>query len=71
MTQKKPLEGLKVLELARVLAGPWAGQLLSDLGAQVIKIESPTGDETRSWGPPFIGEESSAYFQTFRIKQTV
>ena len=72
MTKKKPLEGLKVLELARVLAGPWAGQLLSDLGAQVIKIESPAGDETRSWGPPFIGEESSAYFQsTNRGKKSV
>ena len=72
MTQKKPLEGLKVLELARVLAGPWAGQLLSDLGAQVIKIESPFGDETRNWGPPFIGEDSSAYFQsTNRGKKSV
>jgi len=50
-----PLEGLKVLELARVLAGPWAGQLLSDLGADVIKIERPgSGDDTRGWGPPFV-----------------
>ena len=72
MTQRKPLKGLKVLELARVLAGPWAGQLLSDLGAQVIKIESPFGDETRRWGPPFIGQDSSAYFHsTNRGKKSV
>ncbi len=60
-----PLEGLKVVELARILAGPWAGQLLADLGAEVIKVEAPEGDDTRRWGPPFIehnGEKSAAYF---------
>lgn len=59
------LAGLKVIELARILAGPWAGQTLADLGADVIKVESPEGDDTRSWGPPFIengGETSAAYF---------
>ena len=65
---KYPLEGIKVVELARVLAGPWVGQVLSDLGAEVIKIESPEGDETRKWGPPFVQGESgdldSAYFQS-------
>ncbi len=72
MSNKKPLEGIKVLELARVLAGPWAGQLLADLGAEVIKIESPSGDETRQWGPPFHGQDSSAYFQsTNRGKKSV
>ena len=49
-----PYAGLRVLELARVLAGPWIGQTLADLGAQVIKMESPEGDETRRWGPPFL-----------------
>ena len=63
MKKDPPLSGLRVVELARVLAGPWAGQLLGDLGADVIKIESPSGDETRQWGPPFHGEDSSAYFQ--------
>ncbi|MBS0419763.1 MAG: CoA transferase [Proteobacteria bacterium] len=61
-----PLEGLRVLELARILAGPWIGQTLADLGADVIKVEAPTGDDTRKWGPPFIqrgtGELEAAYF---------
>ncbi len=61
-----PLAGLKVLELARVLAGPWAGQLLADLGAEVVKVESLAGDETRTWGPPSIdngdGTRDAAYF---------
>ncbi len=49
-----PLKGLKVVELARILAGPWLGQTLADLGAEVIKVEAPEGDDTRRWGPPFI-----------------
>ncbi len=60
-----PLAGLKVIELARILAGPWAGQTLADLGADVIKVESPEGDDTRRWGPPFVereGERSAAYY---------
>ena len=59
------LAGLRVVELARILAGPWAGQTLADLGADVIKVESPDGDDTRRWGPPFIdngGEQAAAYF---------
>lgn len=62
-----PLNGLKVVELARILAGPWAGQTLSDLGAEVIKVESPEGDDTRQWGPPFIEREddkTAAYFHS-------
>ena len=57
-----PLDGLKVVELARILAGPWAGQTLSDLGAEVIKVESWEGDDTRQWGPPFVtnGDDKSA-----------
>jgi crotonobetainyl-CoA:carnitine CoA-transferase CaiB-like acyl-CoA transferase len=62
----KPLEGIKVLDLSRVLAGPWCTQLLSDLGAEVTKIERPgTGDDTRHWGPPWHGEGDrrvAAYF---------
>ena len=64
---RAPLEGIKVLELARILAGPWAGQTLADLGAEVIKVESPQGDDTRTWGPPFVepgdkGKPDAAYF---------
>jgi crotonobetainyl-CoA:carnitine CoA-transferase CaiB-like acyl-CoA transferase len=61
------LAGLKVVELARILAGPWIGQTLADLGADVVKVESPDGDETRRWGPPFIADVNglpldAAYF---------
>jgi crotonobetainyl-CoA:carnitine CoA-transferase CaiB-like acyl-CoA transferase len=61
----KPLSGLKVLELARILAGPWSGQLLADLGAEVIKVERPDGgDDTRHWGPPFATDGAAAYFHS-------
>jgi len=62
-----PLEGLKVIELARILAGPWAGQTLGDLGAEVIKVEAPEGDDTRQWGPPFVERENdktASYFHS-------
>lgn len=62
-----PLAGVRVLELARILAGPWAGQVLADLGADVVKVEAPEGDDTRRWGPPFVemadgGPGDAAYF---------
>jgi crotonobetainyl-CoA:carnitine CoA-transferase CaiB-like acyl-CoA transferase len=71
-----PLVGLKVVELARILAGPWAGQILADLGAEVVKVESPEGDDTRRWGPPFVenadGSKDAAYFHaTNRGKRSV
>jgi crotonobetainyl-CoA:carnitine CoA-transferase CaiB-like acyl-CoA transferase len=73
-----PLAGVRVLELARILAGPWAGQVLADLGADVIKVErSKTGDDTRAWGPPFIeGKDGhhlgAAYFHaTNRGKRSI
>jgi crotonobetainyl-CoA:carnitine CoA-transferase CaiB-like acyl-CoA transferase len=69
MKFQSPLTGLRVLELARILAGPWIGQTLADLGADVIKVEAPEGDDTRRWGPPFVrgpaGENlDSAYFHS-------
>ncbi|MFN3766472.1 MAG: CaiB/BaiF CoA transferase family protein [Aliihoeflea sp.] len=73
-----PLKGVRVIELARILAGPWAGQVLADLGADVIKIENPNGgDDTRKWGPPFVmghdGTNLSAayYHSTNRGKRSV
>jgi crotonobetainyl-CoA:carnitine CoA-transferase CaiB-like acyl-CoA transferase len=70
-----PLKGLRVIELARILAGPWAGQTLADLGADVIKVEAPEGDDTRRWGPPFVtrdSETTAAYFHaTNRGKRSV
>jgi len=65
-----PLAGLRVLELARILAGPWAGQILADLGADVVKVERPgAGDDTRGWGPPFVEgadgtQMSAAYYHS-------
>jgi crotonobetainyl-CoA:carnitine CoA-transferase CaiB-like acyl-CoA transferase len=73
-----PLTGVRVLELARILAGPWAGQILADLGADVIKVErSGAGDDTRGWGPPFVpgadgGHLGAAYYHaTNRGKRSI
>jgi crotonobetainyl-CoA:carnitine CoA-transferase CaiB-like acyl-CoA transferase len=71
-----PLKNIRVLEIARILAGPWAGQVLADLGADVIKVEGIEGDDTRRWGPPFVrngdGSEDAAYYHaTNRGKRSI
>ncbi|MCW3849053.1 CoA transferase [Sphingomonas sp. LB-2] len=67
-----PLAGRKVLDLSRVLAGPWATMVLADLGAEVIKVENPKGgDDTRAWGPPYAGTESAYYLCANRNKRSI
>src|SRR5712671_1592299 len=67
-----PLTGVRVLDASRVLAGPFCGQVLGDLGAEVIKVERPgQGDETRAWGPPFSGDLSAYYLSCNRKKRAV
>src|SRR5438552_6717079 len=67
-----PLSGVRVLDAARVLAGPFCGQLLADLGADVVKLERPgVGDDTRGWGPPFLGELSAYFLSCNRSKRSV
>lgn len=71
-----PLSGVRVLDASRVLAGPFCGQILADLGAEVVKIERPGsgpggGDETRAWGPPFVGEFSAYFLSCNRNKKSV
>jgi formyl-CoA transferase len=78
-TERPPLAGIRVLDMSRILAGPWVGQLLADLGAEVIKIERPgVGDDTRGWGPPFLKDregndtkESAYYLSANRGKKSV
>ena len=67
----QPLQGIRVLDLTRVLAGPYCTMVLGDLGAEVIKVESPEGDETRGWGPPFTGGESAYYLCINRNKRGI
>ncbi|EGV97360.1 CaiB/baiF CoA-transferase family protein C7orf10-like, partial [Cricetulus griseus] len=66
----KPLEGVRILDLTRVLAGPFATMNLGDLGAEVIKVERPgAGDDTRTWGPPFVNTESTYFLSVNRNKK--
>ena len=73
------LAGVRVLDMSRVLAGPWAGQLLADLGADVVKVERPnTGDDTRAWGPPWLADaqgrssgQSAYYLSANRNKRSI
>ena len=72
MTEGRPLDGLVVADLSRVLAGPTAAVMLADLGARVIKVERPgTGDDTRQWGPPWAGSSSSYFESANRSKQSI
>jgi crotonobetainyl-CoA:carnitine CoA-transferase CaiB-like acyl-CoA transferase len=67
-----PLTGITVLDLTRVLSGPYCTMLLGDMGARIIKIEQPgRGDDTRAWGPPFVGDESAYFLSVNRNKESV
>src|SRR5215218_3435542 len=67
-----PLTGITVLDLTRVLSGPYCTMLLGDMGARVIKVEQPgRGDDTRAWGPPFVGDESAYFLSVNRNKESV
>ncbi len=67
-----PLAGIRVLDFTRILAGPQATMLLADLGADVLKVERPdTGDDTRHWGPPFVGDDAAYYFSVNRNKRSI
>lgn len=71
-SERLPLEGLRVLDLSRVLAGPFATMILADLGADVVKVERPeAGDDTRHWGPPFAGGESAYFLSANRNKRSI
>lgn len=71
MADVAPLRGIRVLDLSRVLAGPYCTQVLADLGAEVWKVEPPTGDDTRRWGPPFVGEDAAYFLAANRGKRSV
>ncbi len=67
----RPLDGVKVLDLSRILAGPYCTMVLADLGCDVVKVESPAGDETRRWGPPFADDTAAYFFAANRNKKSV
>ncbi len=71
MSGAGPLAGVRILDLSRVLAGPYATMMLADLGAEVVKVESPAGDDTRTWGPPFKAGESAYFLAVNRGKRSV
>ena len=72
MSSAGPLQGVTILDLTRVLSGPYCTMLLADMGARVIKIEQPgRGDETRAWGPPFVEGESAYFLSVNRNKESV
>ena len=62
----KPLKGVRVVDLSRIVAGPYCTQQMADLGAQVVKVEPPGGDDTRRFGPPFLGDDATYYFSINR-----
>src|SRR3546814_8644067 len=71
-TRPGPLDGLRIVDLTRVLAGPFCAMLLGDMGADVIKVEQPgRGDDTRAWGPPFVGEEAAYFLGANRNKRGI
>ena len=72
MESNQSLDGIKVIDCSQILAGPFCSMLLADHGADVIKIEKPNGgDDVRTWGPPFIGKDSSAFVQLNRNKRSI
>jgi crotonobetainyl-CoA:carnitine CoA-transferase CaiB-like acyl-CoA transferase len=71
MVDMKALDGIKVIDLSRILSGPFCTMSLADMGAEVIKIETPSGDDTRAWGPPFINEESAYFLSVNRNKKSI
>lgn len=72
MNETAPLDGITVLDFSRVLSGPFCTMLLADMGARVIKIEHPErGDDTRHWGPPFVGRESAYFLSVNRNKESL
>jgi len=69
---KGPLAGIRVLDLTRALAGPYCTMMLGDMGAEVIKVESPDGgDDSRAWAPPYIGQESAYFLSCNRNKKSI
>lgn len=67
----KPLQGIRVIDLSRILSGPYCTMTLADMGAEVIKVEAPSGDDTRKWGPPFVESESAYFLSVNRNKKSI